>query len=486
MANGIAQAKGKTVLLKKGGNTGDIVNAVLDVVPDVRNQTRDFSKQFTPDRRGMRRLFDWVKSNIRYIEDPLGVQWIREPARLWHDREGDCKSFTVFIISVLENLGIQYVVRFSNTEKRGSKIVNHVYPVAIMPDGEQIIMDAVYDWFDAEHAYYYKIDYDMADIYRLSGVGAAAPEDLAKYAAELNALTADIPDDVLEDDITEMSKGNFNRYLQYETFRAQAGAATDAATQARYAAAAEAVRMGTISGVSGISGSDSRKISDFLKQTETQTAPAFTAPVLLLPDGITGVGSLKDVVNDVVDAVKNAWKKIVNWLFKTAMPLASPFLLYSFLKKRFGKKTTAKMDKSNRLLKWIQNAGKFDDENAVLAAARAGIIKHVGKTPEALLNEAAKGNTVAGVGFLPALAPILSKAIPMIIEIVKKIAALFKKTAPAVDSADQPDLNELGIEYQQEFSQAATKPAPTSSGGGNENLPLILGGAALAALILLK
>ena len=495
MANGIAQARNKKVLLKRGGNTRDIVDAILDVVPDVRNQTAGFARQFTPDRRGMRSLFDWVKGNIRYIEDPLGVQWIREPARLWHDREGDCKSFTVFIISVLENLGLKYIVRFSNTDRAGSKIVNHVYPVAIMPDGRQIIMDAVHGYFDDEHPYYYKLDYDMADIYRLSGIGTTAPADLEKYADDLDRLTADIPDDVLDNDITEMTKGDFNRFLQYENFSAQASAATDAGTQARYAAAADAVRSGTISGISGISGDDARKISAFLAKTSKETGKAFQAPVLLLPDGITGVGSLKDVVNKVVDAVKSAWKKIINWIFKSAMPLAAPFFLYAFLKKKIGKKTAAKQDKATKLVRWIQTTGKFDSADAVLASARSGIIKKLGKTPEALLNEAAKGKAIAGadgIGVLPALAPLIAKILPVVIDIVQKIAKLFKKSEPEVSSADQPNFDELSYEFQQDEAAAAAAAGGGKSGTtagaatGGIPMPLILAGAGLAALLILK
>lgn len=487
MSNGIARADGRTVLLKSGGNTGDIIKVVLSVIPEVRTQTEEFSRRFTPDRSGMRDLWWFVKSEIHYNVDPLGVQWVREPARLWQDREGDCKSFTVFIVSVLENLGLEYKIRFVNTEKPGSRIVNHVYPVAILPNGEQIIMDAVYDRFNAEHRYYYKKDYAMSEIYRLSGIGSTDQAEIEKYHAEIIALGATIPDTVLVDDITTMTRGEFSRFQQVQFFTAQAETATDEGAKMRFSAAAAAVQTGNVSGLAGIGNytqKDINKISRFLDVTRMQTAPAFPAPILALPDNLSGLGALGDKIKDLASDVLNVWKKVLNWMFKEALPKAAPFFLYAFIKKSVGPKTNGRKARQTNVLNWIQKVGKFDDPGDVLNAVKTGIVKTFGKTPEQVLNLAAKGN-VAGIGV--AVAAVIT-AVTAIVEIVSKIATIFKKRKEdaAASVNDAPDFDELSNELAMSGSTNITPGTTTSSSGGNDNQMIMLAALGLGAVLLLK
>lgn len=168
MSNLVAQPKLKDELLYEKGKTPNIIQALLDTVPGSEKQTKKLAKKFPPTYEGLEKLWHFVKNKIRYIEDPDGVQWIRTPARLWHDREGDCKSFTLFIVSILTNMGIDYKIRFVSFAPK-SKTVTHVYPVAIL-DGDEVILDAVWSAFDDEANYEYKRDYTMTQISRLSGV----------------------------------------------------------------------------------------------------------------------------------------------------------------------------------------------------------------------------------------------------------------------------------------------------------------------------
>ena len=178
MANGIAPAKHQKVVTYKDGRTPDIIREVLDAVSEkaVLLQVKGFAKQFSRDYDGLHDLFWWVKNNIRYVEDPTGVQWIREPSRLWADRQGDCKSFTLFMCAVAHNMGIPYTIRFV-TYSPASKVVTHVYPIFHL-DGRAVIMDAVWTDFDSHKTpFYLKKDYNYMEISRLSGhldgIGAA-------------------------------------------------------------------------------------------------------------------------------------------------------------------------------------------------------------------------------------------------------------------------------------------------------------------------
>lgn len=488
---GVASARNTQVLLKKDGTTADIITAVLDTVGEVKSQTKGFSENFVPTRAGLQRLWSWVKNNIHYNEDPLGVQWIREPARLYQDREGDCKSFTVFIVSVLENIGVPYFIRFSNTEQAGKKIVNHVYPVAIL-NGQEVIMDAVYTAFDREANYYYAKDYSMSEIYRLAGIGATSADSLDQYTLQLQQLTESIPADVLVNDITEMTAGEFSRFMSANNYEALSMGASDAGTAARYSAAAMAIRSGSIAGIGNLGG-DAPKIQKFLEETRNDTAKAFRAPMVNLPSNMSGVGSIRSKVKNVLDTIKEAWKKLINWVFKMALPLAAPFFLYAFIKKSIGKKTDAKKQKALKLIDWVQKTGNFETGDAVMSAIKVGISKKFGKPVETVLNEMAKGKSIAGtgegVGVVTAVLTAIATIIPIVKELIEKIASLFKKNkneTPEVSTDDAPNEAELSAELAASGEKSIKiDPNPSAKGDGDLMkyvIPVLLGGAVIYAM----
>ena len=91
------------------------------------DDTKEFATAVTPDAEGMEDLFNFIVDNIRYVKDPAFSQWVKSPARLWHDRKGDCKSYTLFITSVLRNMGMNYVIRFVSYNRMNAT-PRHVYP----------------------------------------------------------------------------------------------------------------------------------------------------------------------------------------------------------------------------------------------------------------------------------------------------------------------------------------------------------------------
>jgi hypothetical protein len=141
-----------------------------------------------------------VKDNINYKIDPPGVQWIRTPARLWADKEGDCKSFSVFIGSCLHQLGIPFTFRFVSFDDTNAT-PTHVYVVVPVKGGKEIYLDAVLPQFNVQKPFTYKQDFKMPTaIARLSGVSAtyqdvanalAAEYQALKRAGKLNKLQAD-------------------------------------------------------------------------------------------------------------------------------------------------------------------------------------------------------------------------------------------------------------------------------------------------------
>ena len=174
----IAQAENKNTIINRRGKTEDIMQAVIDCYNSDYAQVRELAESLPGDDTlsRCRAVFDFVDKNIRYQMDPLQKQWIRTPARLWSDGEGDCKSFSIFICSCLRCMGIPHLFRFAAYE--GASDPTHVYAVAIDEAGKEIIVDPVYRdesgkaVFNKECPYTKKIDMQgTTEISRLSGPG---------------------------------------------------------------------------------------------------------------------------------------------------------------------------------------------------------------------------------------------------------------------------------------------------------------------------
>jgi len=174
----IAQAEHKDTIINRQGKTKDIMQAVVDCYNSDYAQVQELADNLPGNDTlsRCRAVFDFVDKNIKYQIDPLQKQWIRTPARLWSDGEGDCKSFSIFICSCLRCMGIPHLFRFAAYE--GNSDPTHVYAVAIDEDGKEIIVDPVYRdengkaVFNKECPYTKKIDMKgTTEISRLSGPG---------------------------------------------------------------------------------------------------------------------------------------------------------------------------------------------------------------------------------------------------------------------------------------------------------------------------
>lgn len=416
----IKAATGKKELIVANGKTIDIQKVILSVSKDgIWRDTKEFSKDFNPTYNGLWALWRWVKNNIQYIEDPDGVQWIKDPSRLYEDGSGDCKSFTLFIVSVLQNLKVPYSIRFTSYLK-GSKRVTHVYPVAHL-NGKTVILDAVWYAFDSEKKYTYKEDFNfkisgaMTKIYRLSGVDTQPKiktTDVLVTAKEIEAAAQNIPDSYLNNDITNMTQAEFARFMGFK--------------------------------ISGAIGASSEK-------------KAFTMPILANEGAKVG-----SVLSKVTDAIKNAWKKVVNWIFKTGLKLCAPYFLYTFISKKVGKKTDARKAKQDKVLAWASSVTGTPIENFKLSIA-AGIKEKTGKTPSDLLKALTNNKIGEPVTIAMTLISVFSdpKIMDAIKTVISKIVSVFKKEAPAIetDGGSKPD--ELATEAAENSSDDITQPLPS-------------------------
>jgi hypothetical protein len=144
------------------GNTRDIIETVL--YGD--SKAAAYTTAFAPTLRGStvletcRNIWEFVKTNIPYVLDPVGVQYIKSPGRLYADKAGDCKSFSVFTASCLRNLKIPYGYRFTSYAS-SDPTPTHVY--IYVPQGKgEIILDSVWHGpFNTQKGYQHKQDFLM-------------------------------------------------------------------------------------------------------------------------------------------------------------------------------------------------------------------------------------------------------------------------------------------------------------------------------------
>lgn len=184
-------ATGAAILKYAKGTTADIIAEVMSCYHDTVEQTAEVAKYLTgaTDLDSAFNAAKFCDDYVKYKIDPQGVQWIKTPARLFKDHKGDCKSYSIFINSILANCGIPHLFRF--VSYGNSNEYSHVYPVAII-DGNECPLDVV-AWqlrriqFGKELQY--KRKKDMAGttrISRLCGIGDAEAEQYAVHNSEYN------------------------------------------------------------------------------------------------------------------------------------------------------------------------------------------------------------------------------------------------------------------------------------------------------------
>ncbi len=167
------QIDGRNTIKKRRGTTKDIINEVLNTYQDTWHTTAELAESLRRDTEldTCKAVFDFIVENVNYNEDPDGVQWIRTPARLLHDGEGDCKSMAILSASLLNNLGIPCFFRFVSFSKNNQ--ITHVYTVTesgiIIDPVERINGQPVFNYASE---YTYKKDMNTTQISRLSGIGS--------------------------------------------------------------------------------------------------------------------------------------------------------------------------------------------------------------------------------------------------------------------------------------------------------------------------
>lgn len=105
-------------LARKGAHTYPIRSLATKIVHDV--PSKDIQGELAA-------LYRWVRDNIRYRFDPLGLEWVQAPERTIKERAGDCDDIAVLLASLVQALG--HKTRFQ-TVGASKKRQSHVYAQA--------------------------------------------------------------------------------------------------------------------------------------------------------------------------------------------------------------------------------------------------------------------------------------------------------------------------------------------------------------------
>lgn len=152
----------------------DIIKTIHAATPRAVQITKPVAELFrgATDTDTCRNIWDFLKSQIRYVKDETN-QDIKQPNRFVADGTGDCKSYSLFAASILQNLGIANAYRYASYTNNPTP--QHVYTMAISGPGAPIIVDGVWHRFNEQKKFNFKKDFSMP-IRVLSGIPGATPD----------------------------------------------------------------------------------------------------------------------------------------------------------------------------------------------------------------------------------------------------------------------------------------------------------------------
>lgn len=493
-------------LRKEDYNTKDIIDLVQEVLYTDVDDTADLAKTYPHTRQGLHKLYRDLYNRISYVEDPSLHQWVQTPSYLWHYRRiGDCKSLTVFISSILQNMGIPHYIRYVSYDFRRwvrKRNYTHVYPVAVL-NGQELPLDVVYEkqeggQFGTEKPYALKKDIKVKPgLYKLGSVEAQQQyaDQVAATVAEMERALADVPDSIVQadgGDIMTMSEGQLERNIWKDRYMAYAKHEPSLSKRLQYQDAAKAMQRGTIAGIGSLQGDAfGRQVEDILRKTARKKAPAYDpVKVRLLVPTAPEMGSIFKKVGNffkkVGQKIGDLFKKFVNWIWKGPAKAMGPFYLFLFANKNKVKSPEIKrrIAAQEKSFRFIAKAGKFSEDK--LKGVMLNSIKDkTGKDPREIFGLAGSSRIAGVPAVLAAIGKFVINAIGWVIRVIEKVVSLFKKNKTEAGRIDQSTSSDvLLLEEEARLQAAAQTPTGTATdgeggGGGALMAALTLGGALL-------
>jgi len=158
-----AKPTGKEVELIADGDVYQTLDLMKKIVDQTLDQTKAISKVLKGNnvKETCENVWNFLYNHVQYTKDNPTREQLRTPIRTWKDRSKgvDCDCYSIFISSVLTNLGIAHNFRMAAYKED----FQHVYVVS-----SGYVIDPVVDKFNYEVPYSKKHDHKMK-ITTLSG-----------------------------------------------------------------------------------------------------------------------------------------------------------------------------------------------------------------------------------------------------------------------------------------------------------------------------
>lgn len=92
--------------------------------------------------RELEAIYNWVDGNIRYRNDPVGLEWVQSPQRTVEEGAGDCDDIGALLDALARSLGRP--TRYETVGAMPGQVPHeHVYLQAQLPDGRWLTLDPV-------------------------------------------------------------------------------------------------------------------------------------------------------------------------------------------------------------------------------------------------------------------------------------------------------------------------------------------------------
>lgn len=184
----------ENILVKNAGNA-DIITAIHSMVPEATADVKLLAKKLdkgTPYKTAFA-IWYFLRVWAKYVRDAAERQQIRYPRRFIFDtlaknNSGDCKSFSLFTVSILRALGLPAYFKYAGYAP-DSTHPSHVYSYTLDKNGQPIYIDGCYPFFNREKPYTYSKTENMT-VTSLSGVLAGTGNQKAKAAAARQFLNS--------------------------------------------------------------------------------------------------------------------------------------------------------------------------------------------------------------------------------------------------------------------------------------------------------
>lgn len=186
--------QGKKILIKRDQSVTDIMTETLNAHDAFANDYDKIAHYFIgrSDEGTLEKLFNFLKTNVAYKEEPEEVQQTKSPAAIIETGVCDCKCYAIFIGGVLDalnRLGGRFDWNYAYAAYNEG--IAHVF-VQARVEGKEFWVDPVLSKFNQryprpKHIVKKKKSADMA-LYRVSGV--ENPNQIKKFYEKQRANPA--------------------------------------------------------------------------------------------------------------------------------------------------------------------------------------------------------------------------------------------------------------------------------------------------------